>query len=267
MEHKEYALGVGQDDLNRMTMLGNIYQSDNFQFILNCGLTSGMHVADIGCGPGNMSLWFAEKVGPTGSVMAIDNSDAQLDIVKQQLAKHNISNIITRNLDVYESSKHFERQFDIVYCRFTMVHFHDPLQAMEQLQKILKPHGRLIVAELDNETWYSYPVNEYLKKDVNLLCKTGELRGIDMSLGKKLYSYFRKLHFNNIKVDIVQPVLESENREYMVNKLQAWGKRYIEHKLITELELNDLIDHIQQVVLDEDYLLVGAKMFQVSGTI
>lgn len=266
MGHKEYALGVGQADLNRMSMLGNIYQPDNIQFILNCGLTSGMHVADIGCGPGNMSLWFAKKVGPTGSVTAIDNSDAQLGILKQQLTKHNISNVIPRNLDVYELSKHLEPQFDIVYCRFTMVHFNDPLQAMEQLQKILKPHGRLIVAELDNETWYSYPVNEYLKKDVNLLYKTGELRGIDMGFGKKLYSYFRKLQFNNIKVDIVQPILENENREYMVHKIQAWGKRYIEHQLITEQELSDLIDHIKLVVWDEDYLLAGAQMFQVSGT-
>lgn len=267
MNHNKYALDVGHTDLQRMTLLGNIYKSHNIQFILNSGLTRGMHVADIGCGPGNMSLWFAEYIGADGRVMAIDNSDEQLNILRDQLTKHNISNIIPKNLDVYELSDQLGQQFDMVYCRFTMVHFHEPLKAIEQLRKILKPKGCLIIAELDNSTWYSYPASDDLQKDVNLLCETGRLRGINMELGKELYSYFRKLNFNNIKVDIAQPVLEKEQRKYMVSKAQAWGKRYIEHQLITAGELKDLIDNIERIVLDEDYLLAGARMFQVSGAI
>lgn len=120
MNHKKYALDVGHSDLHRMTLLGNIYKPHNTRFILNCRLSNGMHVADIGCGPGNMSLWFAEKVGTTGSVMAIDNSDEQLSILSDQLTKHNISNVIPKNLDVYELSNQLGRQFDFVYCRFTI---------------------------------------------------------------------------------------------------------------------------------------------------
>jgi SAM-dependent methyltransferase len=148
-----------------------------------------------------------------------------------------------------------------------MVHLHDPLKAMTQLKNILKPQGRLIIAELDNQTWYSYPNNEYLQKDVKLLCETGKLRGIDLEIGNKLYSYFRKIHMNNIKVEIAQPVLYKKDREYLISKVQAWSQRYIEHKLITESELETLFAHIKELVLNEDYLLAGARMFQVAGTV
>lgn len=267
MDHKKYALEVGPSDLDRMTLLGNIYKHHNTQFILKCGLTAGMHVADIGCGPGNMSMWFAENVGTTGSVTAIDNSDEQLSLLKEQLISHHVSHVIPKKLDIYELADYIEQKFDVVYCRFLMVHLHEPQKAIAQLKKILKPHGCLIVAELDNQTWYSYPTNIYLQKDVSLLCQTGKLRGIDLEMGKKIYSYFRKSDMKNIKVDIAQPVLEKEDRQYLISKVQAWGKKYLEHNLITEDELKDLFNNIKQLVLNQDYLLLGARMFQIAGTV
>lgn len=265
MNQERYALDVGLSDLHRMTLLGNIYKHYNTQCIQHCGLNKGMHVADIGCGPGNMSLWLAEKVGTSGSVTAIDNSDEQLSILKDQLFQQNITHVIPKKVDIYELSHQLTQKFDLVYCRFLMVHLQDPLAAIKQLQKILKPQGCLIIAELDNRTWYSYPSSAHFQKEVNLLCETGKLRGVDLEIGKKLYTLFRQCHFNNIKVDIAQPVLENENREYVIAKVKAWGKKYLEHHLVSQNELETLYDNIKQLAKNEEYLLLGARMFQVAG--
>lgn len=266
MSREKYALDVGRSDFQRMTLLGNIYMEHNTRFILNCGLSKGLHVADVGCGPGNMSLWLAEKLGEAGTVTAIDNSEEQLIILREQLVKHKTSNVSCKKLDIYDLSSQFDQQFDLVYCRFLMVHLQDPLKAITELKKILKPKGRLIISELDNATWYSYPASEALQKDINLLCETGKLRAIDLEIGKKLYSFFGKNHFSNIKVDIAQPVLNARDREYLIAKIQSWGKKYLEHNLVTKEELEDLLDNIKDLVSNEEYLLAGARMFQVVGT-
>ncbi|MBS0287894.1 MAG: methyltransferase domain-containing protein [Proteobacteria bacterium] len=265
MPHLQYPLDVGQSDLERMTLLGSIYMPYNTAFILNNGLTEGMDVADIGCGPGIMSLWFSEQVGSSGKVVAIDNSDDQLNILRDQINKKHISNVITKNIDIFDLSNQINQQFDIIYCRFLMIHLQDPFKAIAHLQKFLKPQGCLIISELDNSTWECFPENEYLQKDIHLLIQTGKLRGSDYEIGKKLYSYFRKQNFRDIKVEVLQPVLENAQRKYLLSKNKAWGKRYLAHNLITEFELNTIYQNLEKLTQDQDTLLLGAKMFQVSG--
>ena len=63
-----YMLPVGQKDFQRMSLLGSIYMPYNTQFLISNGLQPGMRFADIGCGPGNVTLWFAKEVGPSGLV-------------------------------------------------------------------------------------------------------------------------------------------------------------------------------------------------------
>jgi ubiquinone/menaquinone biosynthesis C-methylase UbiE len=77
---RDYALSVGISDLERMTMLGEIYMPYCAEFLIENGLKQGLNIADIGCGPGNTSLWLSQQVGMTGKVLAIDNSDAQLNM-------------------------------------------------------------------------------------------------------------------------------------------------------------------------------------------
>ncbi len=267
MNAGKYVLDVGEIDLHRMTLLGDIYKPYTTLFIEHNGLRSGMHVADVGCGPGNMSLWFADQVGTSGSVTAIDSSSEQLNILKSRLQSKNITHVLPKKLDVYELSKHFNQQFDVVYCRFFLIHLQDPVKAIHQLKKILKPNGRLIIAELDNYTWYSYPENSYLQRDIDLLCQLAKRRGIDLSIGKKLYAHFKALQLNDININIAQPVLtEKEHREYMIFKIQTWGKKYLEHQLINQNEFEELLNNFRALALNEDYLLLGARMFQIAGT-
>jgi hypothetical protein len=48
--------------------LGELLQPSTRQVLLNAGITEGMEVLDVGCGPGSVSLLAAELVGPAGWV-------------------------------------------------------------------------------------------------------------------------------------------------------------------------------------------------------
>ena len=57
------------------------------------GISVGMTVLELGCGPGKISERLSEIVGPTGSVLAIDRSDEMLSAAKKNLEKAGRENV------------------------------------------------------------------------------------------------------------------------------------------------------------------------------
>lgn len=58
-------------------------------------LRPGMRVLDLGAGTGDTTLEAARRVGPTGSVLAVDISQAMLDVLAEEAAKAGVANITT----------------------------------------------------------------------------------------------------------------------------------------------------------------------------
>ena len=53
-------------------------------FLQMAGMTAGMHVLDIGCGVGEVSLLLTEQVGPDGSVTGVDCNAGFLEIARRR---------------------------------------------------------------------------------------------------------------------------------------------------------------------------------------
>ena len=51
------------------------------------GISAGMTVLELGCGPGEISELLSEIVGPAGSVLAVDRSDKMLSAAQETLEK------------------------------------------------------------------------------------------------------------------------------------------------------------------------------------
>lgn len=262
--NEKYSLSVGEEDLDRMTMLGNIYMPYCVDFLLENGLKSGLKVADVGCGPGNFSVWLSEQIGINGQVIAIDNSDEQLAILNKRISNEKIQNISTCKTDIYELDN-IDDRFDLIFCRFLFIHLTQPILAIQKLRKLLNPGGCLILAELDNSSWFSYPENKGLIRDTALLCKVGNQNGSDFCIGPKLYGYLRQENFNSLNIKIAQPVLADQNRNYLVLKCKAWAKTYLEYGFIKETDLQTMITDLNELINDHDYLLAGAKIYLACG--
>ncbi len=259
-----YSLSVGENDLARMTLLNDIYMSYCIDFLFENGLKQGLSIADVGCGPGNVSLWLAEQVGETGKVVAIDNSDEQLNVLNKRIAEKQFKHISTYQCDIYEIDQ-LNEKFDIIFCRFLFIHLSQPLIAIKKLYELLKPGGCLILGELDNSTWSSYPVNEALEQDRNLLCTVGLKKGADFCIGPKLYGYLRQANFNIMNVKIAQPVLFGKHRDYIFLKCKAWAQAYFEFGLISSDALEERIKHLYDLAHDDNYLIEAAKMYFLCG--
>jgi ubiquinone/menaquinone biosynthesis C-methylase UbiE len=104
----------------------------------------GERLLDVGTGPGILIPYLRALVGRTGSVCAFDLS---LEMVRQAYQKKYCSNDIIFQADV--NGIPFRRNvFDRVICFAAFPHFNDSKQAIQEMGRVLKPGGCLIIAHL-----------------------------------------------------------------------------------------------------------------------
>jgi ubiquinone/menaquinone biosynthesis C-methylase UbiE len=110
-------------------------------------LHPGDRVLDVGCGPGRLAMAFAERVAPQGSVEGVDASPEMINRASSQARKRGVP----ANFRVgYAQQLPFEdATFDAVACTLALHHVaqDDQLTAVEEMYRVLKPGGRLAIAE------------------------------------------------------------------------------------------------------------------------
>src|SRR6185369_7128717 len=80
-----YALATGKAATYQLQVLQSLYGPGARRVLYQAGVQRGMRVADLGCGVGMMTTLLAELVGPTGHVVGVDFSGAQLAQARELL--------------------------------------------------------------------------------------------------------------------------------------------------------------------------------------
>jgi len=109
------------------------------------GVSPGLEVLDIACGPGTVARRVAQRLGPEGRVTACDLSPAMLEVAAAKPAQDTAAPITYRQcpadeLDVPDGA------FDLVLCQQGLQFFPDRLGALAEMRRVLKPGGRAGVA-------------------------------------------------------------------------------------------------------------------------
>jgi ubiquinone/menaquinone biosynthesis C-methylase UbiE len=164
------------------------------------GITNGMRVADIGCGPGITANILHKLVQPEGETVGIDFSENRLEYARKNYPQKNLHFI---NRDVRESLKDIGT-FDFVWVRFLLEYYlDDSFEIVKNLTDIIKPGGILCLVDLDHNCLSHYGIPSRLLQTLdNIMNELQEKANFDPYAGRKLYSYLYDLHFTDIRVDI-----------------------------------------------------------------
>lgn len=104
-----------------------------------------MLVLDLASGTGEPAISLAQRVGPRGSVTAVDQSSELLAIAAERARNKKLSNFTTRQADAHHLPFAGQR-FDLATCRFGVMFFSDAQGALTELRRVLKPGGRACFA-------------------------------------------------------------------------------------------------------------------------
>ena len=118
----------------------------------------GEAVLDVGCGGGLNSIELARRVGETGRVVAVDVSEIILDYARAQ-------ENLPANLEFVRADAATEifraAGFDLLFSRFGVMFFEDPIAAFRNMRANLRGGGRLVFQcwqVRERNPWLSIPM-------------------------------------------------------------------------------------------------------------
>ena len=107
------------------------------------GLREGWRCADVGAGGGDVSVALAEVVGRDGRVYAVDSDPAARDEVARAAAAHaQVIAITQAGEDLL-----LPEPVDLAFCRFLLMHVHEPLAVLRQMGAAARPGGWVVAQE------------------------------------------------------------------------------------------------------------------------
>jgi SAM-dependent methyltransferase len=223
-----------------------------------------MRVADFGCGSGTMSRMPGSLVGPSGSVTGIDLHAAQLEQARQLSAKDGLANTAFVAVDACATGLP-PNGFDLVYCRFLLLHLTDPASCLQEVWRVLKPGGILLAEDGDLASACSIPPTA-LDAFADLFGRLGPIRGVDYSLANRLCHLVADAGFSVINLKVHQPA----ERAGLSGLLLKWsveeaGPAFVEAGLITLEQLQRTIVEMESAVSDPDVLALAPRMSLVSA--
>jgi SAM-dependent methyltransferase len=117
----------------------------------------GMQILDLASGTGEPAISLATAIGPTGHVTALDLSQDLLDITTQRASQRGLTNITTQVADA-QHLPFAGNSFDLGTSRFGVMFFADPVRALRELHRVLRPGARacfLAWGTMDQPYWAS----------------------------------------------------------------------------------------------------------------
>ena len=108
-------------------------------------LQPGERVLDVACGTGLVSFRILAAVGETGAVVGTDISAEMVELARRVAAERGIRNATFERFDA-EAMALEVTDFDAAVCALGLMYVPNPLKALEEMRRLLKPGGRAAAA-------------------------------------------------------------------------------------------------------------------------
>ena len=172
-------------------------------------LEPGGRVLDLAAGAGEPSLSAAQRVGPSGHVLATDVSSNILEFAEQTARDRGLTNFETRVMDG-EKPDQPDGSFDAVLSRLGLIYFPDRPGALQGARRVMRSGGRVVLAGFttpDRNRFFAIPIS-IIRRRAKLPAPAPGLPG-PFSLGAEgvMESVLKEAGFAEVRAQTVQPPL------------------------------------------------------------
>jgi SAM-dependent methyltransferase len=162
-------------------------------------LQAGMSLLDIGCGPGTITTDLARLVAP-GQVVGLD---ASVDVVARAQAHAAASaGPATLRFEVGDlfALSYDDASFDVVHAHQVLQHLVEPVAALVEMRRVLRPGGTLAVRDADYGGFRWAPDDARLHRWLELYLAVTGHNGHDALIGSSLLGLAHAAGFEEVTV-------------------------------------------------------------------
>jgi len=169
------------------------------EILAACEIRPGMSVADLGAGTGIYTFPFAEKVGPAGTVFAVDISPGFLKYLADQAAKKGLSKVVKPLKGSHDKTNLPANSVDLIFVCDAYHHFEKPESILASIHSALRSGGKVILIDFDKRSDSSTFVKHHARAEKEVYYKELEAAGftkLDVksppSLKENFFAAFQK---------------------------------------------------------------------------
>lgn len=203
--------------------------------------------------------WLAEKVGPTGQVVATDIDTSRLPTAARPPVEIRVHDV--------GAEEPPGAGFDLVHARLVLVHVPDRERALRSMITSLRPGGRLLIEDADPALQPLTCPDEYgpeqrlanrLRQGFRKLLAD---RGADLSYGRKLPRLLREAGLHDVEADAYFPVASAACTALEAATVRQIRDRLVAAGLATDAEIDQHLANVAAGTMD----LTTAPMISAWG--
>ena len=185
-----YVLGQAPEAIRRLLKQGQLLNPFTRKLLEEAGITTGMNVLDLGCGPGDVSLLAASLVGSTGSVLGVDTNPAVLQLAQVRAQEAGFGQVSFQAGDINDLT--LDQEYDAIVGRLVLQYLPERAAILRCLTQRLQPGGVVVFQEYDLSTDLSlfYPLSLLGQQVWSWITQAFQGAGAELQMGLKLYGTF-----------------------------------------------------------------------------
>jgi len=155
----------------------------------------GSRILDVGCGTGDDVLAMAQRVGNSGLVVGVDNSETMISEARQRSVGSGLP-VEFHLSDVYKLPLP-DATFDGCRAERLFLHLKDPAEALAEMIRVCRPRGHIVILDSDWETVLIDATDRALtRKIINFICD----RHANGWIGRQLQRLFTEAGLSDVRV-------------------------------------------------------------------
>jgi len=166
---------------------------ENSAAYLSPYLEQGLSLLDIGCGPGTITVEFADRLAPARVV----GLDASAEVIEKarQFERDNLEFVVG---DAY-SLPFDDNTFDIVHAHQTLQHVARPVDMLREMRRVAKPGGLVAARDVDYAGTIWYPRVPGLDLWLDVYEQVHRSNGGEPDAGRHLKAWAREAGFEDVQ--------------------------------------------------------------------
>ncbi len=235
------------------------WRSQMEPLLLPAALAPGQVVVDYGCGPGQLTVELARRVGEGGRVHAIDLNDLFARRTRERANAEGLGErVVVHRIEKDEVPLPAESA-DRVICKNVLEYVDDPASTLAQFRAVLRPGG---VAHAIDSDWGMLMVEPLGPERVAELFAAARHAYRTPLVGRRLYGLFRTAGFRDVRVQVLAG---ADTRGHMAPVVLNMAHYARASGRLPAALLDTLVSELRVAVEAGTYLLV-LPQFLVTGT-
>ena len=197
MSENDYLL-LSDAEKSRLQLQAQVWEPEAGRLFDQIGVQAGWHCLDVGCGAMGVLGALSQRVGRNGRVVGLEMADDLYAAAQQYVADEKLTNVALHQGDAHQSGL-VSDTFDLVHERFVLPHVPNPAALLQEMIRLAKSGGIVIMQEPDHSSWNFWPPCPEWPSLLRILEAALGLRG-DINIGRRTYQLAQEAGLENVQI-------------------------------------------------------------------